>query len=62
MQIRIVGTKEEMKGIRSYVEKTVGGKVVSMSRLYPNRRSSNQYRLYIEAEQETADFRKAAEG
>lgn len=61
MQIRIVGTKEEMKGVRSYVEKTVGGKIVSVSKLYPNRRASGQYRLYIEADKEVAS-RKAVEG
>ncbi len=51
MKIRIMGTQEECNIAKSYYQTLSNDenvKNISISNLYPNRGSSNQYRLYVE--------------
>ena len=51
MKIRIMGTREECEQARLYYSQFLNNKAVSscsVSRLYSNRNSTNQYRIYIE--------------
>ena len=51
MKIRIMGTQEECEQARRYYSQFLNSDIVShcsISRLYPNRNSVNQYRMYID--------------
>ncbi len=51
MKIRVMGTREECNQAVSYYKALANDsnvKNVSISNLYPNRGSSNQFRLYVE--------------
>ena len=51
MKIRVMGTREECEQAqRFYTQLSKGDNVISssVSGLYPNRGSTNQYRVYIE--------------
>lgn len=51
MKIRVMGTKAECEQAQRFYETFGRGENVvccSVSRLYPNRGSNNQYRVYVE--------------
>lgn len=51
MKIRIMGTREECEQAQRYYSQFLNSDMVnhcSISRLYPNRNSVNQYRIYID--------------
>lgn len=51
MKIRIMGTREECEQARRYYSQFLNSDMVSycsISNLYPNRNSINQYRLYVD--------------
>ncbi len=53
MNIRITGTEEELEVAKDYYQslsKEDYVKAITISDFYPNRNSSNQYRLYIDIE------------
>lgn len=51
MKIRVMGTREECEQARRYYSQFLNSDMVShcsISRLYENRNSLNQYRIYID--------------
>ena len=53
MKIRIMGTQEECEQARRYYSQFLNSDMVnhcSISKLYPNRNSVNQYRIYVDVD------------
>ena len=62
MKIRIMGTQEECEQARHYYSQFLNSDMVnhcSISKLYPNRNSYNQYRLYVDVTS-SCDFMNTA--